>query len=753
MTPSHLDTSTFPTLESALKHYFGYDSFRPGQQQIIEDVLQNRDLLAVMPTGAGKSLCFQLPALLKPGMMIVISPLIALMQDQVQTLQDNGITATFLNSSLGFEQSQQRRQAILQGQVKLLYMAPEGLMSEDFLTQFLPRLQAHVGISALAIDEAHCVSEWGHDFRPEYRQLKQLRSQCPDTPVLAFTATATERVREDIIEQLGLQQPSFHLHSFNRPNLYYEVRPKHRHTYPELLELIRQTPGAGIIYCLSRRKVDELTYKLQQDGIAALPYHAGLDAQTRSQNQNRFLRDDAQVIVATIAFGMGINKPDVRFVFHHDLPRTLEGYYQESGRAGRDGESALCTLFFGAGDIKTVEYLINQKVDPNTGTPLEDEQRIATQQLRRVINYAEATECRRTIQLGYFGENFPGNCGNCDNCRFPKPVADWTIEAQKFLSCVARCQERFGMNYIIDVLRGSKSQKVLQRKHDQLSTYGIGQDRTVAEWRQLGRSLLHQHLLDETSDGYSVLKLNSLSWEVMRKQRSVMVAITPDVDTPLSFTDDASVALSPEATELYNRLQALRKRLADQQGVPPYVVFPNLSLRMMSQLQPINERQFAQISGVGSRKLAQYGTTFMAEIIAFRQSKGLSLEDPPSASPESTHPTVRLSHSASHTQLQTWDLYQQGLPLATIATQRGLKLETIYSHLADLLEQGYAVDVDRIIAPADQTKIIAAIESIGEMSLSLLREHLEEAYSYGDLKLVRSLWRQLKSHQTIGSDS
>lgn len=748
MTAPYPEASAFPTLEAALKHYFGYDSFRPGQQQIIQDVLQNRDLLAVMPTGAGKSLCFQLPALLKPGLMIVISPLIALMQDQVQSLQDNGITATFLNSSLAFEQSQQRRQAILQGQVKLLYMAPEGLMSADFLTQFLPRVQAQVGISALAIDEAHCVSEWGHDFRPEYRQLKQLRSQCPDTPVLAFTATATERVREDIIQQLGLRQPSFHLRSFNRPNLYYEVRPKHRNTYTELVQLIRQTPGAGIIYCLSRRKVDELTYKLQHDGIAALSYHAGLDNQTRSQNQTRFLRDDAQVIVATIAFGMGINKPDVRFVIHHDLPRTLEGYYQESGRAGRDGEPAHCTLFFGAGDIKTVEYLINQKVDPTTGVPLEDEQRIATQQLRRVINYAEATDCRRTIQLGYFGELFPGNCDNCDNCRFPKPVADWTIEAQKFLSCVARCQERFGMSYIIDVLRGSKSQKVLQRKHDQLSTYGIGKDRSVDEWRQLGRSLLHQHLLDETSDGYSVLKLNALSWEVLRKQRSVMVAITQaEVDAPLSFTDDTTAALSPEAAELYNRLQALRKRLADEQGVPPYVVFPNLSLRMMSQLQPMNATQFAQVSGVGSRKLAQYGDTFIGEIVAFRQTKGLSLDVPIPVSLEPMSSASRVSSSPSYTQLQTWDLYQQGLLPAAIATQRNLKLETIFSHLADLLERGYDVDVDRLIAPADQAKIIAAIEAIGEISLSLLREHLGEVYSYGDLKLVRSLWRKNKSQE------
>ena len=527
-----LSASTqFDTLEQALKHYFGYDEFRAGQREIVSAALANRDLLVIMPTGGGKSLCFQLPALLKQGVTIVISPLIALMQDQVQQLADNGIAATFLNSSITTEEKRERVAALSNGEIKLLYVAPERL-NQEFISNFLVDLHQEVGISGFAIDEAHCVSEWGHDFRPDYRKLSQLRYHFPKVPFLGLTATATDRVRMDIIKQLDLREPDIHVASFNRPNLYYEVRRKTTLPYRELLAQVKGVQGAGIIYCLSRKKVDELTGKLLQDGIKALPYHAGLDSLTRSNNQNSFIRDDAQWMIATVAFGMGINKPDVRTVIHYDLPRNIEGYYQESGRAGRDGEPAHCTLYFGLGDIKTIEYLIAQKVDRETGEALVEEQRIATQQLRRVINYAEASECRRIIQLGYFGESFPGSCGNCDNCKYPRPISDWTIEAQKLLSCIYRFDEQrkgrtFGLSYTIDVLRGSKADKVLKNGHDTLSTYGIGKDRSLDEWRMLGRSLLHQGLVDETSDGYSVLTLNALSREILSGKRKVEIAITP----------------------------------------------------------------------------------------------------------------------------------------------------------------------------------------------------------------------------------
>jgi ATP-dependent DNA helicase RecQ len=736
------DTLSLTPLQ-ALKHYFGYDQFRPGQGQIIEEALQNRDQLVVMPTGGGKSLCFQLPALLKSGMMIVVSPLIALMQDQVQLLQDNGIQATFLNSSLGLAEMRSRSLLVQNGHIKLLYVAPERLLSEDFLTQFLPQVQANVGISAFAIDEAHCVSEWGHDFRPEYRQLAQLRSRFPGIPMMALTATATERVRADIVRQLGLQDAQIHVASFNRPNLYFEVRSKHKHSYRELVQQVRQAKGAAIVYCLSRKRVDELTGKLQQDGIAALPYHAGLNNDTRKENQNRFIRDDVQVMVATVAFGMGINKPDVRLVVHYDLPRNIEGYYQESGRAGRDGEVSNCTLYYGVGDIKTVEYLIAQKVDPTTNQPLEEEQRIASQQLRRVINYAEATECRRIIQLGYFGEAFPGNCGTCDNCRFPKPMQDWTVEAQKFLSCVARFTqrgERYGMGHTIDVLRGSKNERVLKNNHESLSTYGIGKDRSVDEWRTLARSLIHQQLINEATDGYAVLELNDLSWEILRKQRSVMVAIAP------KSTDgerDTAVSGSSEASALFDRLQTLRKRLADEQGVPPYVVFTNVSLREMAQRQPQTSSQFSQISGVGNRKLAQYGEVFTQEIIAFRREQGLPIAEAnakPEAAPLPSE--IAAATTPSATLLSTWTLFQNGLKPSDIAEQRGYRLSTITSHLTELLEMGYDVDIDRLVLSDRKQRIIQAIETIGVHSRRGLRDYLGEVYGYDEIHLVQAWWRR-----------
>ncbi|MHC0064424.1 DNA helicase RecQ [Nostoc sp. UIC 10890] len=712
----------YPHLEQALKYHFGYDQFRPGQRQIIEDALQNRDLMVVMPTGGGKSLCFQLPALLKNGLTVVVSPLIALMQDQVEALRNNNINATFLNSSLNPYKVRSREEAILSGKVKLLYVAPERLLSERFLP-FLDLVKEKIGISSFAIDEAHCVSEWGHDFRPEYRQLKSLRKRYPDVPTVALTATATDRVRSDIIQQLGLKQPSIHLASFNRENLYYEVRPKTKYAYAELLELIRETEGSTIIYSLTRKKVDELTFKLQNDKVIALPYHAGLSDEERSSNQTRFIRDDVRVMVATIAFGMGINKPDVRLVVHFDLPRNIESYYQESGRAGRDGEPSRCTIFFSFGDVKTIEWSIDQKTDPQ-------EQLIAKQQLRQMIDYAEGTDCRRTIQLGYFGERFPGNCGNCDNCRHPKPMQDWTVEAMKFLSCVARCKERFGMLHIIDVLRGAKKDKILQYEHDKLSTYGIGKDRTVDEWRMLGRSLLHQGLLEQTSDGYSVLKLNALSWQVMRKQRTVSLAVT----TVQKITWEQGSEKAEVAEILLQKLRSLRKQLADEQSVPPYVIFHDSTLKLMVQVQPQNLAEFAKLSGVGSHKLAQYGEKFITEIRAYRQEKGLQNKSATSvSSPKS---------SSSYTELQTLQLHQQGLNIAQIAKKRNLSPATVSSHLEKLIEKNQPVDLNQLVPLEHQQKIWQVLEVLGDISLTPIKEQLGESYTFDEIRLVRCKWRR-----------
>jgi ATP-dependent DNA helicase RecQ len=605
-------------LAQSLHRTFGFTTFRPGQQAVIEDALAGRDVLALMPTGGGKSLCFQLPALLQPGVSLVVSPLIALMQDQVRLLEDNGIAATFINSSLRGDEIQSRIAGMLKGAYKLVYLAPERLLMSSFISGPLDNLVAAPGLNAFVIDEAHCVSEWGHDFRPEYRQLSVLRRRYPAVPMLAFTATATARVRSDIIAQLQLREPSVHLSSFNRPNLFYDVRQKNTGTYDELLSIAR-AGGSGIVYCLSRKRVEELCDALKNDGLAARPYHAGLDADTRRAHQESFIRDDVQIIVATIAFGMGINKPDVRWVVHYDLPRTLEGYYQESGRAGRDGDPARCTLFFGAADIRTADFLIQQKIHPDTGEPLVEEQRIARQQLRQVLSFAESTECRRAIQLRYFDEAFAPPCGACDNCCEPKELVDWTLQAKQLLSCVARLaqrHERFGAAHIIDILRGSRSERVVSRNHDELSVHGIGKTHSLNEWRALVRTLLHQGLVTETQDGFPVLILNAESWRVLKGELPVQVAraTQPVRSARRGHSSAAYSALGLEGGALFDLLRRLRKQLADEHGLPPYVIFHDATLREMADKRPATIDAFSRIRGVGEAKIARYGEQFIGAI-------------------------------------------------------------------------------------------------------------------------------------------
>lgn len=731
-------------LHAALKRWFGFDHFRPGQEAVVRDALAGRDLLAIMPTGGGKSLCFQLPALLRPGVMIVVSPLIALMQDQVRLLRDMGIPAAFLNSSLSGRESADTISALLAGETRLLYLAPERLLMPEFLSGTLARIVEARGLSGITIDEAHCVSEWGHDFRPEYRQLGSLRERLPDVPMFAFTATATERVRADIVAQLHLHDPARHVASFNRPNLFYAVRPKAKNAWAELLAQARRG-GSGIVYCLSRKRVDELSARLVADGVRALPYHAGLDANTRRDNQDAFIRDDVQVMCATVAFGMGINKPDVRWVVHYDLPRTIEGYYQEAGRAGRDGEPAACTLYFGPGDIRTAEFLIEQKQDPNTGEPLEAEQRIARQQLRQVIDYAESTSCRRSVQLRYFGEAFAGDCGACDNCTNPRSTEDWTLEAQQLLSCIARLAQRgqrFGAGAVIEILRGVENQKLIDRGHQSLSTYGIGKHRSQDEWRHLVRALLHQGLMRESTDGYPVLSLVEASRAVLKGEQRVQIVPLPARERARRgrrATPIAAGGAQPQSDVLFERLRSLRKQIADAQNVPPYVVFGDATLREMAQQQPCDADAFADISGVGSRKLAQYGPAFVASIRAFREEQDLAVSaesDAGFASEPGEEPNID-----SDTVRRTRALFEQGRTPTQIATERGVSMNTVCAHLEALLASGVPLDL-REVLPADRLQhMVDALQLHGEARLKPAWDALGGRYGYDELRLARGWLR------------
>lgn len=772
-------------LRPTLKQYFGYDTFRPGQAEIITQVLKGKDVFALMPTGGGKSLCYQLPALLMPGVTLVISPLIALMQDQVVSLQNNGIGATFLNSSLSQREQRHREQALVRGDYKLLYLAPERFSQEGFWP-LIEQIQQQQGIPRMVVDEAHCISEWGHDFRPEYRQLRMVRERLADIPVTALTATATDRVRSDIVHQLALQDPFTFVASFDRPNLYYAVYPKSKRLDADvqLIQLIKSLEsGAAIVYCQSRAEVERVAERLCLYQIQALPYHAGLAAEQRQDHQDRFIRDQVQVMVATIAFGMGINKPDVRLVIHYDLPRNIEGYYQESGRAGRDGLSASCILFFSRADRGKIEYLIEQKSDPQ-------EQRIARQQLRQMLDYAETHLCRRRIILGYFSETpDQENCGNCDNCCQPVQLEDRTIEAQKFLSCVYRCQQRFGMKHIIDVLRGSKNQRIQQLGHDRLSTYGIGHDLTARAWQHLGRSLLQQGFLNESQDGYPVLSISDQGWQVLKRQVTVEVpqleSKAVESKTPEPTSDPTSAAPTAQNADqadpnLVQHLRQLRRQLADTQSVPPYVVFPDRTLLEMAQVQPTTLDQMQQIHGVGSRKLAQYGQTFLDAIQQYHlttraadQPDDLpddlenaessdSTEDasPPPLdqthrsevsnvsdlstpsldrhAPELNAPEASL-RTINPTQAKTLSLYQQGLSVDAIAKQRQLSRGTIISHLAQLLAEGAPLDLDELVSPARQRQIFRSFYDLHSYaSLSAVRELLGEEFSYEEIRLVRA---------------
>lgn len=591
-----------------LKITFGYSTFRPLQREIIDATLADRDVFALLPTGGGKSLCFQLPALARPGLTVVVSPLIALMKDQVDQLQASGVAATFLNSTLGEKESRSRLAGLHRGQFKLLYVAPERLM----LDSWAENLKTW-NVVALAIDEAHCVSEWGHDFRPEYRQLAKLRTALPDIPVMALTATATERVRLDIIKHLKLREPQTFVASFNRPNLTYRVIPKDQPA-KQIIDFVRKREHeSGIIYCASRATAERVAESLAGRGFSAKPYHAGLSAEERARNQEAFLRDDTRIICATIAFGMGINKPNVRWVIHHDLPKNIEGYYQETGRAGRDGLPGDCLLLFNAGDIAKQSHFLEEITN-------KQEQEIARAQLRQIVHYAESAACRRAELLAYFGEKFPlDNCAACDNCSEPRETYDGTIVAQKFLSCVYRIRQnsRFGvgLNHIIEVLTGAETEKITRWGHDRLTTYGIGKDLSRPAWASVGRELMRLGYVGIDEGEYATLHVTEEGMAVLRARTPITLTKALDLPKAKRVTRRAGDVECDEI--LFDRLRTLRRKLADERGVPAYIVFGDTSLRAMARAYPDRVERMEGIPGMGEKKRAEFGAIFADEIAKF----------------------------------------------------------------------------------------------------------------------------------------
>ena len=600
--------------EQVLHEVFGYESFRPLQGDIIREVSEGRDALVLMPTGGGKSLCYQVPALVRSGTAIVISPLIALMQDQVAALKELGVRAAFLNSTMDFEQARATEYALMTGELDLLYCAPERLIQPRTI-----ELLHDASISLFAIDEAHCVSQWGHDFRSDYLQLSMLAEQFPGVPRIALTATADERTRKEIAERLSLTEARHFVSGFDRPNIQYRIAPK-INANKQLLDFIKaeHEGDCGIVYCLSRNKVDATAKTLAQKGYTALPYHAGLSSEQRAHHQERFLREDGVIIVATIAFGMGIDKPDVRFVAHLDLPKSLEAYYQETGRAGRDGKPSTAWMVYGLQDV----IKLRQMLESSQGN--DHFKRVERQKLDAMLGLCEVTSCRRQVLLRYFGDELEQPCGNCDTCLNPPDTWDGTVAVQKALSCVFRTGQRFGVTYLIDVLRGSENERILQSGHHQVSTYGIGTELSANEWKSVYRQLVANGYLRADPEGYGALQLTEQCRPLLKGRQTIELRKDPEIEKTTGRANGGRSG-SPVSEQITDKagweaLRACRKELADKQGVPPYVIFHDTTLFGMLERKPRTLDELAEVSGVGAAKLEKYGEIFLQTIAGLEQA-------------------------------------------------------------------------------------------------------------------------------------
>lgn len=698
--------------QEILKSTFGYEQFRHSQQEVIQQLLDGNDALVLMPTGGGKSLCYQIPALVRKGTAIVISPLIALMQDQVDALKQLGVKAAFLNSSLNSDEARDVEQQLFNNELEIVYVAPEKLLTKHILA-LLDRCQ----ISLFAIDEAHCVSQWGHDFRPEYQRLTILHERFATIPRIALTATADQRTREEIISQLQLDEANVFINSFDRPNITYSIsegnNPKHR-LWKFLEE--KHTDDAGIVYCLSRKKVEAIAEWLSNQGRIALPYHAGLPQEIRQQNQQRFLREDGVIIVATIAFGMGIDKPDVRFVAHLNLPKSIEAYYQETGRAGRDGKPANAWMAYGLQDVITLrQFMQNSNAD-------EVHKRVEHHKLESMLGLCELITCRRHTLLAYFDESSSERCGACDNCENPPKKWNGTESAQKALSSIYRTEQRFGVNYIVDILLGKTDERIQRNGHDKISTFGIGKEITTSEWRSVFRQLIALGYIDIDIERHGALRLTEKCRPVLRGEHQLELRKSAIEEKSTKSTKQRS-EIRPQDQSLWDALRSLRTDIANESGVPPYVIFHDSTMQEMLKKRPQSLNDMNRISGVGEQKLNRYGKQFLNEI--------------------SKHPLpALLDNNLSATINETLILFQQEISIEDIAQQRDIKPSTIYTHLADAIEVGL-LDIHDVVEldEAQYNEIVYVIESLEDDKKGRIKpiyEALDEEYDYGVIRCVQA---------------